>query len=111
MSFMFFNIISSSKSCFRCDIDSVFNQDISSWDVSNVTSMRSMFTRANAFNQDIGNWDVSNVTNMNMMFQAASSFNQDLSGWCVSNIKEEPLYFSAWPMDEENKPIWGTCPN
>jgi len=48
---------------------------------------------------------------MNMMFQAADSFNQDLSGWCVSNIKEEPLYFSAPQMDEENKPIWGTCPD
>jgi len=39
-----------------------FNQDISSWDVSNVTSMNGMFFGANSFNQPIGNWDVSNVT-------------------------------------------------
>ena len=35
-----------------------FNQDISGWDVSNVTDMSSMFSRAASFNQDIGGWDV-----------------------------------------------------
>ena len=35
-----------------------FNQDISSWDVSNVTDMRGMFERS-SFNQDISSWDVS----------------------------------------------------
>ena len=47
---------------------SSFNQDISSWDVSNVTNMGDMFDSANAFNQDISSWDVSNVTTMYSMF-------------------------------------------
>ena len=43
--------------------------------------MSSMFSFAIAFNQDLSGWDVSNVTNMNSMFSDAIAFNQDLSGW------------------------------
>jgi surface protein len=39
-----------------------FNEDISKWDVSNVTDMRHMFDNAESFNEDISKWDVSNVT-------------------------------------------------
>ena len=60
-----------------------FNQDIGLWDVSNVTNMNYMFYEAEAFNQDIGSWDVSNVTDMNRMFIGASAFNQDIGSWDV----------------------------
>jgi surface protein len=63
-----------------------FNQDIGDWDVSNVTDMEYMFLVASSFNQDIGDWDVSNVTNMNRMFYQATSFNQDIGDWDVSNV-------------------------
>ena len=63
-----------------------FNQDISSWDVSNVTNMQYMFRLAETFNQDISGWDVSNVTNMKQMFAIAIVFNQDISIWDVSNV-------------------------
>ncbi len=42
----------------------IFNEDISSWDVSNVTNMNQMFAESYAFNQPIGYWDVSSVTNI-----------------------------------------------
>ena len=45
-----------------------FNEDISSWDVSNVTNMEDMFYSASSFNQPLEKWDVSNVTNMEYMF-------------------------------------------
>jgi surface protein len=89
-----------------------FNQDISSWDVSRVTNMYSMFASTAAFNQDLSAWNVSGVANMssmfsnatafnqplnwatktenvesmNNMFDGASAFNQDISGWFVDSV-------------------------
>ncbi|MDA7731025.1 BspA family leucine-rich repeat surface protein [Flavobacteriaceae bacterium] len=65
-----------------------FNQDISSWDVSNVNRMVSTFTGTESFNQPLDSWDVSNVTDMNSMFWYAKAFNQDLNSWDVSNVTD-----------------------
>ena len=87
-----------------------FNDNISHWDVSNVTSMRYMFYEASAFDEPIGDWDVGNVTNMSYMFRD-SAFNQNLSDWCVNNITSKPTDFdyqtSLWT---EPRPVWGACP-
>lgn len=91
-----------------------FNQDISSWDVSNAKSMSSMFEGTVEFNQDLSFWDVSMVTDMSNMFKNAQSFNQNLSGWCVKNITEKPENFDLGAITWESielKPIWGTCSN
>jgi len=51
------------------------------------------------------------VTDMQSMFYN-TPFNQDISNWCVSNIFSEPGNFSTnSPLTEENKPVWGTCPD
>ena len=47
---------------------SVFNSDLSSWDVSNVTNTLAMFSNCGVFNSDLSSWNVSNVTNMRGMF-------------------------------------------
>ncbi len=65
---------------------SLFNQDISGWNVGAVTDMSGMFADAPAFNQDIGAWNVSNVTDMSYMFANASSFNQNLNSWDVGKV-------------------------
>ena len=81
-----------------------FNRDISSWDVSKVTIMTGMFRQASAFNQDISSWDVSNVEMMASMFRDATSFNQDLSSWTVEQVKncrQFSLRASGWT---KNKP-------
>ena len=40
--------------------------------------MSDMFYRAANFNDNISGWDVSQVTNMNAMFYDAAAFNQDI---------------------------------
>ena len=63
-----------------------FNQDISSWNVSSVQDFSKMFLDADSFNQDISSWNVSAATNMKEMFRNTAAFNQDISGWDVSSV-------------------------
>ena len=82
-----------------------FNQNINSWDVSNVTNMDRMFASAYAFNQDISNWDVSNVTNMYAMFAYATSYNQNLSSWSVDGVTECDNFSqdaTSWTLPQPN---------
>ena len=79
-----------------------FNEDISSWDVSNVTDMSDAFLSNKKFNQDIGSWDVSNVKNMSRMFAGAIEFNQDISSWDVSNVAViRSIFMSAASFDQD----------
>lgn len=86
-----------------------FDQPIGDWDVSQVTDMGCMFC-GSRFNQPIGDWEVKKINNMTGMF-GYSDFNQPINEWCVPNIYSEPDDFSMGsPLEEKNKPKWGTCP-
>ena len=89
--------------------NSVFNQDISSWDVSNVTDMIGTFHYAASFNQDISSWDVSNVTDMLQMFYGAEAFNQDISSWDVDNVTNCALFSTDATAWTEPKPNFANC--
>ena len=65
-----------------------FNQDISSWDVSNVTSMTNMFGFATKFNNgnplntdanSLSSWKSPKCTSFSGMFTSAIAFNQNVS--------------------------------
>jgi surface protein len=85
--------------------NTAFNQDISNWDVSSVTDMVYMFNNAYAFNQDIGNWDVSNVTNMSAMF-ANTDFYQDISNWDVSSVTTMDGMFDGATIFNQDISTW-----
>ena len=69
---------------------SVFNQDISGWDVSNVTNFSNMLANATTFNQPIGNWTINttpgDTVSMNGMLYNTDGFNQNISSWDVRNV-------------------------
>jgi surface protein len=69
-----------------------FNQDISEWNTSRVTSMTGMFAGASAFNKDISSWDTSKVLTMYRMFAGASKFNngQITSGFGTKALTYTP---------------------
>ena len=64
----------------------LFNQPLNNWTLpSAVTSLSSMFSAhdtTNGFNQDIGSWNVSNITNMSSMFSSNAAFTGiNLENW------------------------------
>ena len=82
-----------------------FNQSVSSWDTSKVTTMNSMFQAAEAFNNgcDSGvftcalNWGskTSKVTDMEAMFLDAAAFNQSVTSWDTSKVTTMVEMFSG----------------
>jgi surface protein len=73
---------------------SSFNQPLSGWNTNKVTTMYQTFSNASLFNQPIGSWNVSGVTLMNSMFAGATNFNQNLGNWNVSKVTNFTSMFS-----------------
>lgn len=83
---------------------SSFNQDLSSWDMSNVTDISGMFNSASIFNKPLL-WNTSKVTTMYNMFNSASAFNQDISSWDTTQVKDmSNMFLNASNFDQ---PIGG----
>ena len=64
----------------------LFDGNLSSWDVSGVTNLAGMFQNASSFTGDISNWQVSNVRDMSKCFARASSFNGNINGWNTRSV-------------------------
>ncbi len=86
--------------------ESTFNIDISTWDVSGVDNMSSMFCYAKSFDQPIGAWDVSGVDNMSSMFEGAKNFNQDISSWDVLYVRDMSSMFDSAERFNQDISSW-----
>ena len=85
----------------------VFNEDISGWDVSKITNMRSMFSGATSFNRDLSSWNVTKVTDMFCMFKSATSFNQNIGSWKTGKVAGTGLDGMFWGATSFNQDIGG----
>jgi surface protein len=63
----------------------LFNWDISGWEMQNIEIAYNMFDGATAFNQPIGNWSM-HARDMSSMFNDAKAFNQPLY-WSFENAE------------------------
>ena len=80
---------------------------IASWNTSEITNMRRLFSYKAGFNEDISRWDVSNVTSLVATFQGATSFNGDLSRGDVSKVTFMTCMFSdATSFDQQLGDAW-----
>ena len=91
--------------------NSTFNEDISGWDVGNVTNMNNMFVYfsndpSGAFNQPLNNWDVRKVTSMNYMFRGQINFNQPLDNWKTDNLKNTNSMFGRNYIFNQDISTW-----
>merc|ERR1712232_833480 len=85
----------------------LFNQDLSDWDVSSVEDMDFIFYEAEPFNNPLSTWTVSKVMTMRAMFYKANLFNQDLSDWDVSSVEDMRFAFYGTSSFNKNLCMWG----
>lgn len=83
-----------------------FNQNIDSWDTSEVTYMDGMFDRATCFNQPLNSWKTGKVKFMRRMFQGASSFDQPLDKWDVSRVETAEMMFKNATSFSQPLDMW-----
>ena len=98
--------ITSLKDTFRAA--TLFNGDVGSWDVSNVTVFNTMFYQATNFNSNIDSWTLKNTGSitMNNMFQFCTNFNQPLNSWNVSRVVSFYETFANCPAFNQNLNSW-----
>jgi surface protein len=85
---------------------SVFNKDISQWDVSNVTDMETMFKHSK-FNKDISQWDIKKA-NRHEMFTNCPIKDEYLpksykinEGFDFGSVNKERKYINVFPKIRE----------
>lgn len=78
-----------------------FNQNLNKWDVSNATTIEYMFGSTDLYDQPMNEWDTSNITNMRSVFMAAKSFNQSVNDWEVSQVTDmSEMFYKAAKFDQ-----------
>ena len=104
------NVTSFDNSFRNC---SSFSANLSSWDVSNVTSFNGTFlifgggaTAPSTPVSGLGSWDMSNATTITSMLRGQTNYNEDLSSWDVSNVTNMSNTFFGSTSFDQNLSTW-----
>jgi head-tail adaptor len=79
-----------------------FNADVSNWDMSNITTARTLFRTCRIFNSDVSNWNTSNFVQIDEMFRECTSFDQSLADWNISNVRTAPNFLLGVTLSAAN---------
>ncbi|WP_301389864.1 BspA family leucine-rich repeat surface protein [Enterococcus entomosocium] len=80
--------------------------DVSTWDLSNVTSLERMFSNSVVSQLDVSNWELSRVTNMDSVFFASNIESVPVDNWDVSNVRTMQGMFRHSPIKKLNLSNW-----
>jgi len=80
-----------------------FNQSLSNWNTSNVSGdgMRQMFYYNGFFNQDISHFDLSNITSINRMFDRTGSYSYGFDWMEIPNLTDGTRFQFQWKFDTQ----------
>ena len=91
---------------FKKDQDN--HPDISTWNVSNVTTMQGTFSNS-TFNGELKNWNVASVTDFSYCFANNVVFNQELKRWNVQDATTmESMFDNAYSFNQTIETPKGT---
>jgi surface protein len=91
-----------------------FNNDLTTWDTSGITSTASMFFnnasfRGTGVNGDLRNWNTSNITDMSNMFNTCQSLITSVSGWDTSKVTNmSGLFYDTRSWHGSGLETWNT---
>jgi len=85
----------------------IANPDVSLWDTSNITTMFNLFEGATMANPNVTNWNTFSVIDMSQMFFNASAAYPDVSSWDTGNVMNFSRMFRNAPSNP-NVTNWDT---
>jgi len=86
-----------------------FNQNLNYWDTSNFVNLTGSFFQTKNFNPKIDKWDVSKVTDMQYTFNVSTGFKGDLSAWNVEKVTKCVLFAKSSDFPKSKWPNFTNC--
>lgn len=85
-----------------------FTENLSHWDMSQVTAMEDMFANSYLFNGECDGWDLRNCKSIDGMYRGAYAFNKPLNNWQTRGIENMSKVFMGAKAFNQPLDNWDT---